>query len=566
MRSSAAAAQAYSVPRIAKPTATTRIPGPGQYEHREAGEHEHGAHDADGDSLGAASDESDDFAGPRCHRPTVRGADRTGGWKDLRSCQQLRLLDASKCSSRRRSATCRRRARGADQAGVPCRSAGCASSGASAWSEVDLRWGVTDEQKAEGAVLPICLAEIERSRPYFIGLLGERYGWVPDEIPADLAEPTGLAAPTRAAGRSPSSRSSTASSTTPRSAGHAFFYLRDPGVGRSAAGRRAGDVRRARGPVGTSQARRRSRSGSAGVGPPGAGLPRPGRARRTSCSPTSTPSSSGCIPEADIARSARHATPPSSGAHAASRFAGHVDRPALRAAARRARRRRRGAARGDRRAAGAGASALVANWAQRMAGSPPGRRRHRALRRRQRGRRPTGGRWPAASSASSMRGHRLDGIDLDALPDDGRRIARRRSRRRSTRPATSTRRTLVVVDGVDQLDDVDGAPDLAWLPDVAAARRCASILTTLAGPPIDAAAPSRLADARGARRSPRPNGATLIATVLARYAKALDEVHLRRLATRRADRQRAVSCGSVLDELRQHGDHFTLGDVDRAAA
>ena len=31
------------------------------------------------------------------------------------------------------------------------------------WSEVDLRWGVTDEQKAEGAVLPICLAEIDRS-------------------------------------------------------------------------------------------------------------------------------------------------------------------------------------------------------------------------------------------------------------------------------------------------------------------------------------------------------------------------------------------------------------------
>lgn len=55
-----------------------------------------------------------------------------------------------------------------------------------AWSEVDLRWGVTDEQKAEGRVLPICLAEIERCRPYFIGLLGERYGWVPDEIAPTL--------------------------------------------------------------------------------------------------------------------------------------------------------------------------------------------------------------------------------------------------------------------------------------------------------------------------------------------------------------------------------------------
>src|SRR5690606_36096057 len=55
------------------------------------------------------------------------------------------------------------------------------------WSEVDLRWGVTDEQKAEGAVLPICLAEIDRSRPFFLGLLGQRYGWLPEEVPDDLA-------------------------------------------------------------------------------------------------------------------------------------------------------------------------------------------------------------------------------------------------------------------------------------------------------------------------------------------------------------------------------------------
>ena len=54
------------------------------------------------------------------------------------------------------------------------------------WSEVDLRWGITDEQQAEGPVLPLCLAEIHRCRPFFIGLLGERYGWVPDHISPDL--------------------------------------------------------------------------------------------------------------------------------------------------------------------------------------------------------------------------------------------------------------------------------------------------------------------------------------------------------------------------------------------
>src|ERR1051325_8443955 len=44
-----------------------------------------------------------------------------------------------------------------------------------AWGEVDLRWGITSEQRAEGRVLPICLEEIERCRPYFVGILGERY-------------------------------------------------------------------------------------------------------------------------------------------------------------------------------------------------------------------------------------------------------------------------------------------------------------------------------------------------------------------------------------------------------
>ena len=55
-----------------------------------------------------------------------------------------------------------------------------------AWSEVDLRWGITDEQSAEGQVLPICLEEIRHCRPYFIGILGERYGWVPEAIDPEL--------------------------------------------------------------------------------------------------------------------------------------------------------------------------------------------------------------------------------------------------------------------------------------------------------------------------------------------------------------------------------------------
>jgi preprotein translocase subunit SecA/nephrocystin-3 len=45
--------------------------------------------------------------------------------------------------------------------------------------EVDLRWGVTEEEAKSGRVIEICLQEIDKSRPFFIGMLGGRYGWVP---------------------------------------------------------------------------------------------------------------------------------------------------------------------------------------------------------------------------------------------------------------------------------------------------------------------------------------------------------------------------------------------------
>ncbi len=97
-----------------------------------------------------------------------------------------------------------------------------------AWGEVDLRWGVTDEEAAEGAVLPICLAEIEQTRPYFVGLLGERYGWVPDEIAEDLR--TELPWLADSAGRSVTELEILHGVLNdPAMEQRAFFYLRDPG-------------------------------------------------------------------------------------------------------------------------------------------------------------------------------------------------------------------------------------------------------------------------------------------------------------------------------------------------
>ena len=97
--------------------------------------------------------------------------------------------------------------------------------------DVDLRWGVTQEQSERGEVLPICLAEIERCHPYFIGLLGERYGWVPEEIDQELFD------------SQPWIKEHKEKSVTeleilhgvlenPKMEKHSFFYFRDPEISR----------------------------------------------------------------------------------------------------------------------------------------------------------------------------------------------------------------------------------------------------------------------------------------------------------------------------------------------
>ena len=100
------------------------------------------------------------------------------------------------------------------------------------WHEVDLRWGVTDEQKAEGQVLPICLEEVRRCRPYFIGLLGERYGWVLDQIDGSIVEQEPWLSGYR--GRSVTELEIVCGVlTNPAMAEHAFFYFRDPAFSRT---------------------------------------------------------------------------------------------------------------------------------------------------------------------------------------------------------------------------------------------------------------------------------------------------------------------------------------------
>ncbi len=97
------------------------------------------------------------------------------------------------------------------------------------FTEVDLRWGITQEEAAEGKVLPICLEEIHTCRPFFIGILGERYGWIPDTVPPEVIEKESWIK------EHIGNRNSVTELeilhgvlNNPKMDGHAFFYFRDP--------------------------------------------------------------------------------------------------------------------------------------------------------------------------------------------------------------------------------------------------------------------------------------------------------------------------------------------------
>ena len=49
------------------------------------------------------------------------------------------------------------------------------------FTEVDLRWGITERQARQHKVVELCLDEISRHKPYILTLVGDRYGWQPSE-------------------------------------------------------------------------------------------------------------------------------------------------------------------------------------------------------------------------------------------------------------------------------------------------------------------------------------------------------------------------------------------------
>jgi len=93
------------------------------------------------------------------------------------------------------------------------------------WGEVDFRWGIPEEKG--GQLLEICLDAIDRCRPCFIGMLGERYGTTDADIPKDLDKrfPNLFDNPGRSVTEIEIRH---AVLNNPEAAENAFFYFRDP--------------------------------------------------------------------------------------------------------------------------------------------------------------------------------------------------------------------------------------------------------------------------------------------------------------------------------------------------
>jgi Domain of unknown function (DUF4062) len=54
--------------------------------------------------------------------------------------------------------------------------------------DIDLRWGITNEEVKHNRVIKLLFEEIDNCRPFFLGILGARYGWVPNKIPDTIEE------------------------------------------------------------------------------------------------------------------------------------------------------------------------------------------------------------------------------------------------------------------------------------------------------------------------------------------------------------------------------------------
>jgi hypothetical protein len=420
----------------------------------------------------------------------------------------------------------------------------CESRGVT-WGDVDLRWGVPDEAKAEGKVLPLCLQEIEHCRPYFIGLLGERYGWVPEEISPELLETQPWLAQHRG-------KSVTALEIlhgvleNPEMAEHAFFYFRDPAYAAARSGFTEENPRLCERLAKLKDDIRRG--------------------GHTVSEPFATPKQLGewvlrdltavieqLYPEASIPDALDHAALDHE-AYSASRrvvYIGrqeYVDRLNAHAA-------------GDGSPlviagdSGGGKSALLANW------SHDWREQHleTPVLIHFIGAAPDSANWMAMLRRLLGEFQRKFGIQIE-IPDQSEAL--RMAFANSLHMVATHGRLVLVLDALNQIEgDRDGSPDLVWLPQTIPAN-VRLIVSTLPGPsweelekrgwPVMAVEPLTV-----------PEREKLIATYLKRYAKALSPEPAHRIAAA-SQTGNGLYLSTLLNELRQFGSYEKLNErIDR---
>ena len=435
------------------------------------------------------------------------------------------------------------------------------------WGEVDLRWGIPDERKAEGKVLPICLAEIQNCRPYFIGILGERYGWVPREISDDLIQAEPWLREHVHDGKSVTELEILHGVLNdPQMATHAFFYFRDPvyvqtaglvegpdgaevkEFGRVEAGAWA-EARKLKLAALKERIRQAHRDGQ---------ISRPPRenfadttalgelVRKDLREVIDAIFPEGSEPDPLTREAAEHEC------FARSRARVYVERPAQFAAL-------------DAHAAGGGPplvvlgesgggkSALLANWVKRL---------------RERGDAPFViehyiGATPASTDWAAMLRRILGELDRHfalklEIPD--RPEALRAAFANGLYRAAAQGRVVLVLDGLNQIEDRDQAPDLVWLPPELPPN-VRLVLSTLPGRSLEALRergwPTLTVELLSVEERRE-----LIPEYLKQYSKELSPARTERLAVA-TQTASPLYLRTLLEELRQWGDHNTLdGRID----
>lgn len=405
------------------------------------------------------------------------------------------------------------------------------------FAEVDLRWGITDEQSAEGQVLPICLAEIDRCRPFFIGLLGGRYGHVPEDISHELQAAYPWLAEER--GKSVTELEFLHGVLNRLDmARRAFFYFRDPA--RDAADNEAG---------------RRNQLDALKQRIRASGLPlRDGYASAEEL---------GGMVQADLSRAIDEEFPAASQptllqrqsseheVFARSRRIAYIGREA-------------DLVKLDRHAgsdgpplavvgtSGIGKSALVANWVHRY------RHAHPDV--------PVLVHFVGATADSTdwaamlrrVLGELRERADIGIeIPREDDKYALRTAFATALHMAAARGRQVLVIDGLDQLEDRDGAPDLVWLPPVIPPN-VRVIVSALPGRSLE-----QIVQRGWTTNTVAPLTAIerdeFIRTYLARYTKRLNDERCDRIA-QCPQASNPLFLRAVLEELRVFGLHERLDE------